>query len=291
MAEDEQPPAHAEALAALVYVRYERLVGYARKQLRSFGVPTSSADPQDVVQIALVNVLAHAEPIERLRPYLYTVIKNEVGRAVRSYRTGQGYGSLDRDLKLESAGPTVDPCAAVDLRLDFQNAVRALPPQQRRVVQYRTQGYTQAETAAAMGAAPGTVAAHTSRALSMLKLTLSALSAVVAGSAAAWLWGYGLSRVSPGSDGQTHLPWQAQGAVAIAFLSAVGAVGAAFFAIWEVMALRRKSYPWVPVSERPEASRLTREAEAFGPNVPLSNQEPNALPSSLSAMVQNHMNG
>ncbi|WP_405477586.1 sigma-70 family RNA polymerase sigma factor [Streptomyces canus] len=191
---------HAEAVAELVAERYEEFVGYARKRLRVLGVPASSADPEDLVQTALTNVLAHGESVEKLRPYVYAVIKNEVSHAARRYRSGQGYGSLDTDLRLESAGLADSPSAEVDLRLDLQAAMRALPRQQRRVMFYRARGYTQTETAAALGTAPGTVATHMSRAVVALKLTLGALAVVLAGSAASWLWVM-LHLVTPAAGG------------------------------------------------------------------------------------------
>ncbi|MCX4993406.1 hypothetical protein [Streptomyces sp. NBC_00568] len=61
------------------------MVGYARKRLQAFGVPPSSADPQDVVQIALTKVLTCQERVEKLCPYVFTVIKNEVSHAAWRY--------------------------------------------------------------------------------------------------------------------------------------------------------------------------------------------------------------
>ncbi|MET9762238.1 hypothetical protein ABZ016_24815 [Streptomyces sp. NPDC006372] len=51
----------AEARSALFDERYGQLVGYARRRLRDFDVPTSSADPEDVVTTAFIRVLARTE--------------------------------------------------------------------------------------------------------------------------------------------------------------------------------------------------------------------------------------
>lgn len=175
----EGEPGHAEALGALVVERYAQMVGYARKRLRLYGVPLSSAGPEDVVQNALMSVLAHTEPIGNLRPYVFTAIKNEVRRAALRYHGGQAYASLDADVRLETAG-TVDPCGTADLRLEIKAALGSLPPKQRTSVWCnKVLGLTQAETAEAMGAAPGTVATHVSRAVVALRVTLGAVLAVV----------------------------------------------------------------------------------------------------------------
>ncbi|MFG2457037.1 RNA polymerase sigma factor [Streptomyces sp. NPDC048523] len=233
MAEEERSAAHAEAVADLVAERYEQLVGYARKRLRALGVPLSSADPEDVVQIALTNVLTHREPIEKLRPYVFTVVKNETRHAASRHHTGQGYGSLDRDLRLEDAGLTVDPCPAVDLRLGLQDAMSALPPQQRRALLYRMQGYTQAETAAAMGTAPGTVATHMSRAVGTLRMTLSALAMALTGSGVAWLY-VGVRAVTPAAGGSLRQQLTAYAATMLITLLTVLFLAAGAWLVWEI---------------------------------------------------------
>lgn len=177
--QEEREPEHAKALGTLVVERYAQMVGYARKRLRLYGVPLSSTDPEDVVQNALMSVLAHTEPIEHLRPYVFTAIRNEVRRAALRYHGGQGYASLDADVRLETAG-TVDPSGTADLRLEIKAALGSLPPKQRDSVWCnKVLGLTQAETAEVMGAAPGTVATHVSRAVVALRVTLGAVLAVV----------------------------------------------------------------------------------------------------------------
>ncbi|AEY94323.1 RNA polymerase sigma factor (plasmid) [Streptomyces hygroscopicus subsp. jinggangensis 5008] len=189
MAED-QATEHAEAVAALVAEQYGQLVGYARKRLRVFDVPPAWVDADDVVQNALASVLARSEPVEKLRPYIFTVVKNEAWHAAQRYRTGQPYGSLDADVQLEAAGPAADPSGAADRRLDLADALDALPPQQRKaVVLNKALEFTQAETATVMKTAPGTVATHVHRAMVALRVTLGALGLALVAWGTAWLWG------------------------------------------------------------------------------------------------------
>ncbi|MGW1364725.1 RNA polymerase sigma factor [Streptomyces chartreusis] len=191
---------HVEALSALFTERYGQMVGFARRRLRDQGVPPSAADPEDIVQHSFELVLARTEPIAKLRPYVFTVIRREVGHAARRYRTGQGYGSLDADVQLEDVQPegaSTDPCGAAETHLDVEAALRSLPPQQRRAVFYnKALGLTQAETAAAMQTAPGTVATHVHRAVATLRVTLSTLVLVLIACGTVWLFG-GVTGVIP----------------------------------------------------------------------------------------------
>ncbi|MFI9152293.1 RNA polymerase sigma factor [Streptomyces sp. NPDC053367] len=200
-----------EELGTLVAERYEQMVGYARKQLRGFGVPPWSADARDVVQNALAGVLACPEPVGRLRPYVFAAIRNEARHAARRCRTGQGYASLDADVRLETAAGTADPCATADLRLDLDAALTALPLQQRRAVLLtKGLGLTQAETATVLGTAPGTVATHTSRAVAALRLALGAVAVVLVVCAAQWLRRSGVTPVGAAAGGAavSLLLWQ-----------------------------------------------------------------------------------
>jgi len=61
----------------------------------------------------------------------------------------------------------------VDLRLDLQAAVRALPRRQRQVVALRfLADFSEAATAAALAIDIGTVKSHASRGLSRLRTTV-----------------------------------------------------------------------------------------------------------------------
>ncbi|MEU0645998.1 RNA polymerase sigma factor [Streptomyces umbrinus] len=187
MTEQVQETAHAEAVSALFAERGRQMVGYARKRLSAFGVPQGWADPEDVVQNALASVLRR-ERVEQLRPYVFRVIENEAWRAAQRYSVCRKDRSLDADVQLEAAGLVIDPYTAADRRLDLEDVLGALPPQQRRAVLFHNVlGLTQAETAQAMGVVPGTVATHVSRAHLTLRVTLGTLALVLAVFTAAWL--------------------------------------------------------------------------------------------------------
>ncbi|MFJ9871266.1 RNA polymerase sigma factor [Streptomyces sp. NPDC101165] len=181
---EEQATEHAEAVAALVAERYGQLVGYARKRLQAFNVPPAWVDAEDVVQNSLERVLARSKPVGKMRPYVFKAVKNEAWHAAQRYRNGLGYGSLDADVQLETAGAAADPCGTADLRLDLEAALSALPPQQRTAVLCtKALGLTQAETALAMGKSPGTVATHVSRAVVVLRSALCAVYLLLVGGA------------------------------------------------------------------------------------------------------------
>ncbi|MER5201192.1 sigma-70 family RNA polymerase sigma factor [Streptomyces sp. NPDC002755] len=166
---------HAEALGELVAEQYGRMAGYAGKRLRTCRVPRSSAGPEDIVQNALKSVLAYPEPIGNVRAYLYKVMDNEISRAARHHCTGRGYASLDVDVRLEDE-LSVHPVDEAELRLVVDEAVSALPPQQRKVILLTQElGMTQAEAARVMGAAPGTVGVHAHRAVRALRVSLVGL--------------------------------------------------------------------------------------------------------------------
>lgn len=181
---------HAEALAELVAEQYGRMVGYAGKRLRTRGVPRSSADPEDIVQNALKSVLARTEPIDNVRAYIYKVMDNEINRAARHHCTGRGYAFLDVDLRLEEE-PSVHPVDEAELGHIVDEAVSALPPQQRKVMLLTQElGMTQAEAARVMGAAPGTVGVHAHRAVRALRVSLVGLGvALVAWAAGNLMFG------------------------------------------------------------------------------------------------------
>ncbi|MEU5227334.1 sigma-70 family RNA polymerase sigma factor [Streptomyces toyocaensis] len=177
MADRDRPRSrHAEALAGLVEERYDRMVRYAAKRLRTRDVPQTSADPEDVVQNALKAVLAHDEPIGNVRAYLYTCMAREIDRAARNHYVGRGYESLDADVRLED-GPAVRPVDEADLRHVIDEALAGLPLQQRRVMLLtRELGMTHMEAAQVLGSAPGTVGVHVHRAIRALRVTLVGLS-------------------------------------------------------------------------------------------------------------------
>lgn len=180
MADRDRPRSrHAEALAALVEDRYDRMIRYAAARLRTCGVPQSSADPEDVVQNALKSVLAVTEPIDHVRAYVYVCMGNEIKRAASRHADGRGYASLDADVRLADE-LSVEPIAEAEQRHVVDEVLRDLPLQQRRVMLLtRELGMTQMEAAQVLGTAPGTVGVHAHRAIRALRVTLVGLGTVL----------------------------------------------------------------------------------------------------------------
>ncbi|MFI1839451.1 sigma-70 family RNA polymerase sigma factor [Streptomyces olivaceoviridis] len=252
MAEQQLAP-HAEAVSALVTERYGQLVGYARKRLRALDVPPAWVEAEDVVHNALAGVLARTEPIEKLRPYVFTVINNEASHAARRYRSGLGYGAADADVQLETGSFAADPWDAAGRRLDVQAALSALPPQQRTAV-FCTKAlqFTQAETARVMGAAPGTVATHVSRAVITLKIVLGALAVVLVGGAMPWLRS-GAPSIDPAAGGDV-LERLGSSPGALVMVSVIGVL--LVWWVWKQLILR----PARQVADRFRGWRFRREA-------------------------------
>jgi len=166
---------HAEALGALVEERYDMLVRFAGSRLRNRGVPKSAADPEDIVHNALKSVLIYPEPIGNMKAFVYTCMGHEMSEAAKRHAAGQGYASLDADVRLADE-PAVHPIVEAELRHVIDEAMRDLPLQQRRVMLLtRELGFTQAEAARMLGSAPGTVGVHAHRATKALRVTLVGL--------------------------------------------------------------------------------------------------------------------
>lgn len=173
----------AEALGALFAEDGARMVGHARHKLRDSGVPAAWLDAEDVVQAAYVKVLRVPGPIRDLRPYVYSVINQQVREALKRYRAARRCADSEDVLpELPASGASADPGNVVPVRVDLSTALTELPPQQQAAILFnKVEGYTQAESARAMRAAPGTVATHVRRALATLKMVLLVLIPFIAG--------------------------------------------------------------------------------------------------------------
>lgn len=173
---------NSEALRELVADRYGLMVRYATGQLGNYGVPRSSADPEDVVHNALVSVLDQDRPIRFIRQYTYTCIRREAGHAARRYYTGRGYESLDADVRVEDepAAPSFEEEAT--RRHVINEALAKLPLQQRRAfLLTRELGMTQEQAAQVMKTATGTVGVHAHRAIRALRVALVGVGPALAG--------------------------------------------------------------------------------------------------------------
>jgi RNA polymerase sigma-70 factor (ECF subfamily) len=129
------------------------------------------ADPAaaaDVIQQVFVAVLRRdLEAVEQSERYLRRAVRNECFSALRRRRR-----------EAESGGPLLEPLAPiddVDARLTIEQALRALPPEQREVVHLKVyEGMTFQEIADSTGESINTVASRYRYAMEKLRAEVGA---------------------------------------------------------------------------------------------------------------------
>jgi RNA polymerase sigma factor (sigma-70 family) len=129
----------------------------------AYVITRDAAEAEDAVQEALVKAwrsLGRFREGEPFRPWLLAIVANEARNRRRS--AGRRLGLALR----AAAEPVVEE---VDRRR-LLDALAGLPEEAASVLEYRfLLGLSEAETAAALGVAPGTVKSRTSRALERLR--------------------------------------------------------------------------------------------------------------------------
>jgi RNA polymerase sigma-70 factor (sigma-E family) len=128
-------------------------------------------DAEDLVQVALMRVAPRWSRARRAPDaYTHRVLVN----LVRDRHRAAGHRVLEQPLDANVPGAQVaDHAAAVTERDAIVRAVAQLPPRQREVVILRFfADLSVLQTAAAIGASPGAVKTHTSRALFTLRAAL-----------------------------------------------------------------------------------------------------------------------
>ncbi|HVS84836.1 MAG TPA: RNA polymerase sigma factor [Gaiellaceae bacterium] len=129
----------------------------------AYVITRDAAEAEDAVQDALVKAwraLGRFREGEPFRPWLLAIVANEARNRRRS--AGRRLG-----LALRAAA---EPVAEQPDRRALLDALSALPEEAASVLAYRfLLGLSEAETAAALGVAPGTVKSRTSRALERLR--------------------------------------------------------------------------------------------------------------------------
>lgn len=171
----------AEALGAL-YAKYRSsLTNTAQQALLAHGVPESVVSAEDLVQNAFAKVLRRPASVEYPVSYLRVVIRTEAANRARQQarRSGLEARRAADPLRFDPL-QSADMAALVANRCAVEQAMSDLTLPQRTAV-WATKGLdcTQAETAALMGKAPGTVATHVSRGMVLLRASL--VAALVAG--------------------------------------------------------------------------------------------------------------
>lgn len=133
-------------------------------------------DPQqaeDLVQAALEKAYLRWERIESDDPFGY-VRRAIVNHHLSWLRRRPWRERTVADVDVDARTSVRDHASTVDVQLDLLDALRALTRRQRTVVVLRfVEDLSEAETAAALGVAVGTVKATTSRTLAKLRVSLS----------------------------------------------------------------------------------------------------------------------
>ncbi|MFJ3672733.1 sigma-70 family RNA polymerase sigma factor [Streptomyces sp. NPDC090106] len=165
-----------------VYAEFHgEMTGKARRLLSDARIPASRLEAEDVVHNAFSNVLRAPRVADDPRAYLYAVIRREVESEARRYGSSARWEPARRLDGMSAGEPALaDFSDMVAHQISLHQALRELPPQQRTAVwATKAMGHTQQEVARDMGRSPGTIATHVARAVTCLRLNLSAVWAVV----------------------------------------------------------------------------------------------------------------
>lgn len=128
----------------------------------AFRVVHHREDAEDLVQDAFLAALRHLDDFDTARPFWPWLSRIIVNRgldviASRSTRTTAALDDDVQDLTVDTAGDAERD----DLRAQFRQALVALPPRRRLVIElFEVEGLTVAEIAGALHTAPATVRWH-----------------------------------------------------------------------------------------------------------------------------------
>ncbi|GGW62803.1 RNA polymerase sigma factor [Streptomyces xantholiticus] len=184
MAESDET-SFADVVEALYDRKGKALVRFTHKCLRDENIPPSRISAEDLVQDAIVTALVNhkKEPIRDLGAYLHQVIKRRVRDEKRRRGVANPIDATGHEAERHKV-LWVSEVDDVDGRLDAEEALRSMSPQQRRLVLLaKGAGYSHQELAQLTNLHRGTVAQHISRATKVL------MTAIGTNVAAAILWG------------------------------------------------------------------------------------------------------
>lgn len=161
-----------EDFTAFVLARSARLVHFARMLCGDAGLA------EDLVQTALEKAYLRWDRIELGDPFAYVrqAVVNQhlswVRRRPWRERPSGSAAELDEQIGFSLSGRTAaDPSASVERRVAITGALATLTRRERAVVVLRyVEDLTEAQTAATLGIAPGTVKSANSRALQKLRV-------------------------------------------------------------------------------------------------------------------------
>jgi RNA polymerase sigma-70 factor (sigma-E family) len=140
----------------------------------AYGLTGDRGHAEDVAQAAFARAYASWGRVRRTGDpdaYVRRILVNENRRRFRKQRVPEDLSGV---LPEPAAAATVDAAVEWDERAALLAALRALPPRQRAVVVLRYwMDMSEAETAAALNCAPGTVKSQASRALATLRCNVA----------------------------------------------------------------------------------------------------------------------
>jgi RNA polymerase sigma-70 factor (ECF subfamily) len=151
---------------------------------RLAAVIAGRADAEDIAQEAFVKAYRALDRFHEgapFSPWLMRIVANEARNHRRS--SGRRARLALRMIPVDEQGPTAEDTVVVaHRRAALLTALDALPERDRLVLSCRfLLGLSEAETAAALDCAAGTVKSRTSRALERLRVRLEPLEAIVDG--------------------------------------------------------------------------------------------------------------
>ncbi|MGW1295887.1 RNA polymerase sigma factor [Streptomyces sp. NPDC002533] len=161
-----------EALGKVFEEYRAEMTGKARQLLLEADVPTSVVDADDIVSSAFATALRNPGAVRQPRAYVYKLMRTEILHLVTRRAEHRLLDAKRRADPLCCPPPYVaDFSALVDNRQAVVRAMSGLSAPQRTAV-WATQalGYTREETAVLTGRHPGTVARHTTRGMTLLRV-------------------------------------------------------------------------------------------------------------------------
>jgi RNA polymerase sigma factor (sigma-70 family) len=155
---------------------FAALVDQHRGSVMRVAYSIADGEADDVAQDAVVKAYRHLSRYraeQSFRPWLLAIVANEARNRRRSYYRREALVLKVASRPVETSDDPSDTAARHERREALLNAVAKLPDRDREILAFRYFcEMSEAETAAAIGVAPGTVKSRLSRALARLRLEL-----------------------------------------------------------------------------------------------------------------------
>jgi RNA polymerase sigma-70 factor (ECF subfamily) len=161
---------HDPRLFATLYARYfAGVYHYCFSELRD---PEAAADAASLIFLRALSALHRYRPDDRFRSWLFAIAHNTILDARRREHTTT---PLTIELALVDPSPRPEECALMHLELErLEEALGGLPEDDRRVLELRRSGLRGHEIGEVLGIGHAAARQRQARALSRLRLALSA---------------------------------------------------------------------------------------------------------------------